>query len=883
VLDDLQWAGAASLRVLSFLVSNVRDRPLLTIGTYRPDELHPDDVEMLGRAGMTLALGGLDEQAVGQLLSLAAGRTVGAAVSSTVRQRAAGNPLFIWELGRLMAASGRFDVAPAAVPPAVNAVLQRRLARLSEATIGHLQVGAIIGKHFSSAMVAEMTGDSCDHALDAAAAAGVIERTSRPGDWSFTHDLIRDVVLESTPNARRVVVHLALARMLSEQARADRSLHAAIARHLEAAGPDHAAEAAAHWRQAADWATTMLADEEAAVALARARALTSPDDPVAIAGLQLAEADARLRTGDLDGARACCLEAAANARRAGRADLLASAALQIAAGVTGWEVPIADDSYVALLEEALAGVGPDSHELRSMLLARLSVAAARPETLTETRARAAEALALARKAGNSRVLAHALAAMCDAYAGPEHAEMRRAHAEAILAAATDAGEPGLALLGRRFLVVANLELGRFVELDREIARFAREAEALRQPLVSWYAPLFRGMRALLRGDIAEADRRLADVWAAAGATRSSNAEMLAATLAIGIAAATGCSPDVDLESITVVDPALWPSYASGLGYLALLKGDIERAAEMLALHAHTDFSIAVDSEQVVTLLGFSRIALATGDLATAARMYRFLLPYPGQWAVDGIAAWCWGPVDLELARLAAAIGERERAAAHLTDAQAEIAAAGARLHELDAARLAAELAEPAGPPIRDENPPLAAPPDAAFRWEGGVWALTWAGRTVRLRDAKGLADLARLLNVPGHEISAADLYGVPVEGPSGVILDDRARAAYRRRIAELDEELADADRRGDHTRSERAATEREALLAELSGALGLRGRSRSFASSSERARKAVSTRIRLAIDRIEAVHPPLARHLRNSVRTGTFCSYEPESPVTWTL
>jgi hypothetical protein len=51
----------------------------------------------------------------------------------------------------------------------------------------------------------------------------------------------------------------------------------------------------------------------------------------------------------------------------------------------------------------------------------------------------------------------------------------------------------------------------------------------------------------------------------------------------------------------------------------------------------------------------------------------------------------------------------------------------------------------------------------------------------------------------------------------------------------------------------------------------------------ERARKAVTERIRTALERIGSAHPALGRHLENSIRTGIFCSYRPEAPVDWKL
>jgi hypothetical protein len=113
------------------------------------------------------------------------------------------------------------------------------------------------------------------------------------------------------------------------------------------------------------------------------------------------------------------------------------------------------------------------------------------------------------------------------------------------------------------------------------------------------------------------------------------------------------------------------------------------------------------------------------------------------------------------------------------------------------------------------------------------------------------------------------------------VLDDRARAAYRQRLHDLDERLADAEADGDDDAVARVTEERDFLVAELTGAYGLGGRPRRAGDPAEKARTTVTSRIRDAIGRVEGVHPDLGRHLRASVRTGTFCSYSPERPVEW--
>jgi hypothetical protein len=173
-----------------------------------------------------------------------------------------------------------------------------------------------------------------------------------------------------------------------------------------------------------------------------------------------------------------------------------------------------------------------------------------------------------------------------------------------------------------------------------------------------------------------------------------------------------------------------------------------------------------------------------------------------------------------------------------------------------------------------------------FRREGETWLVVFNGATARLRHTKGMGDLACLLARDGAEVHVLDLVAegpVVVSGSVGDQLDDTARRQYEARLEEIEEDLADADARADVAASERLHRERDALLAELSAAYGLGGRSRRRGDSAERARSTVTQRTRDAIARIADAHPELGRHLRSSVKTGTFCAYIPESPVSWEL
>ena len=175
--------------------------------------------------------------------------------------------------------------------------------------------------------------------------------------------------------------------------------------------------------------------------------------------------------------------------------------------------------------------------------------------------------------------------------------------------------------------------------------------------------------------------------------------------------------------------------------------------------------------------------------------------------------------------------------------------------------------------------------DGVFRRDGEVWTLAFSGRAVRLRDTKGMRDLAELLARPGRDVAVHELTGAPPASDAGSVeLADRtAIDAYRRRLVELEEERSEAEAMHDPVRAQRAADERDALVDELASATGLGGRTRRVGSDVERMRKAVGNRIRQALGRIEDVHPELGRHLRVSVRTGTFCRYDPDREVRWQL
>jgi predicted ATPase len=185
------------------------------------------------------------------------------------------------------------------------------------------------------------------------------------------------------------------------------------------------------------------------------------------------------------------------------------------------------------------------------------------------------------------------------------------------------------------------------------------------------------------------------------------------------------------------------------------------------------------------------------------------------------------------------------------------------------------VAQPVPAPAADEALP-------SLVERGPVWEAGYRGRVVTVPASKGLADLAVLLASPGREHHCLDLTGAGAqEASTGEVIDAAARRAYETRIRDLQEEVDDAELAHDLARAERAHAELDALVDHLTAAVGHGGRTRRTSGTAERARTAVTQRLRITMRRLADAHPELGRHLRASVSTGLYCSYTPPDDTTW--
>ncbi|WP_155056800.1 ATP-binding protein [Streptomyces blattellae] len=251
VVDDLQWADAASLDLLSHLMTRLPDGTVV-IGALRDRAPAPssDLGRMLAAASRLprhrrIPLGPLVPAEVAELIRRETGRDPGPGVTRLIHTRTAGNPFFVRELSRLLADGDvltKAGAARTAVPATVRDVVRDRMTALGEEDARNLlQIAALIGRTVDLALLARTAGldyETCLNGIESCAGLGLLEPL--PGDpysFGFPHDLVRESVAEDISPPRAARLHLLVADSLEQRA-ADAELVAErLAHHLWSAGP----------------------------------------------------------------------------------------------------------------------------------------------------------------------------------------------------------------------------------------------------------------------------------------------------------------------------------------------------------------------------------------------------------------------------------------------------------------------------------------------------------------------------------------------------------------------------------------------------------------------------------------------------------------------
>src|SRR5215207_1582841 len=667
VLDDLHWADEPSLLLLRFAAKEVGSSGLLILGTYRDVELgrHHPLARVLGdisgsEAGARIPLRGLTVAAVERYIEMTSGGPAPPGLARAVQEQTDGNPFFVGEIVRLLASEGKLTAGGTAaelqIPQGVREVVGRRLDRLSERTNEALRIAAAIGRDFESEVVLRI--------------AEMLVTDLGDRRFSFSHALVRETLYEELSAAKRSALHERIGLAIEEICgdHVDERLGELAHHFLEAAPRGDLAKAVGYARRAGAQDMEQLAYEDAVDVYSRAlevlELMDDPDDRLRCS-LLLALGGAEAKSARVADARQAFERAAESARRLDDTDSLVGAAIGIAMMSDAGRL---DEKLLALLDEALERIGPERTARRAALLGAKSAEIYWVDSdLVESSRLVDEAIEIAREVDAPNTLATALHRKVFIPIGPDATRERLGIAREMLELGEASGDREAILHAHAFLMTAHLELGDVDAADRELESYTRLADELRMPEHSWHAIAHRAMRALLDGDLDEAER-LADESRRAG----ERAEQPLASQFYGIQmtqirSLQGRAGELlpAVRDLAQRFPGI-PAWRTGVISLAARAGETEVARVELQRFAGKDFSaIPRDINWLPAMSLLGEVIALIGDTERAGRVYEQLLPYEGLVVVVGRGASCAGPVDRVLGLLARVLGRDGDAQRHL--------------------------------------------------------------------------------------------------------------------------------------------------------------------------------------------------------------------------
>jgi hypothetical protein len=920
---------------LRVLLLGLRRTPVPAAAPAAPtlDELAGDP------AVAALGVGGLGPVEIGEMLSAVSGGPVDEAATAAVHARSGGNPLFASQLIRLLGPlpaqpPGQAWSPPPAwspLPAGIRAVIEQRLGGLPPACRRLLEAGAVAGHEVDLdvvADVADLGGAPVSEAVgDALAAAVVLALPGRPRAYAFAHPLVRDCLYEALPVVARAELHGRLGD--------------ALGRHHAGALDDHLDVIASHYVAALPVGWAPRAFELCRLAARRAAALGARDECVRLLSLALEAlpamapdvarwcelslelGEAQDRAGRVHDARATFMRVAERAERDGLPRLLARAAVGFG-GRFIWARPTGDAREVPMLERALGALGLDAPELQALVLARRSILRRDLAGAGVILAGCRRAVALARDAGDATAFKQTLGALVFALGCLGGSDETLAAIDELAAIAQATGDLEQTVQATIYRAAASLENGDAAGAEAGMERCEALEQALRQPVHRWLRLFSRAEIAFFRGRLAEAELRSEEarrMGQELGRPESAAIHLVSFYL---IRREQGrCA---EIEEMVRQARAAMPGFSVARclpGHLAAELGREDEARAFLDKHVESGFAELLETSTYRLHVGLlTEMAAWTGHAAAAEvlrpilasitqpylaipgtvvlgptrRAHALLAGVAGDWpeaarllreaaaACRTVGAPCWAlrcELDLARAILVGGSGDAAEGRRLLAAVAAEAEAAGYGGVAASARRLAESTHAP-GPTA--ERP--AAALVASFRREGAHWEITYAGARVTLPDAKGLRYLATLLAREGEELAvmalvAADATadaGDPEAAAAPAPADlARRRAAFERRLEDLNAEIEEAARWNDLERGHRARRERERLASELAQAMGLaRGATAGGGAPAKRMRQSVAKAIKAAIERITREHAALGRHLESTVRTGLYCRYQPD-------
>ncbi len=696
ILDDLHWADQPTLSLLRHVVTADSSMRVMVVGTYRDSDLsrdHPltallaDLHREQGRERIKLT--GLDSDDVLALMEALAGQELddGArALAAEITRETAGNPFFAGELLRHLTESGAIaqhedgswhlvgDLAELGLPQSVREVIGRRVERLGPDARTALSAAAVIGRDFDLQMLLAVLDLSEARLLDlleeAVAASLLMESGGQAGRFTFVHALVEYTLYEDLGATRRALLHRQVAEALEERCGDEPGERLGeLAYHWAEAvvSSDTAAKAMRYVRQAAERALQQLAPDEAVRWYRQALELSDQapgGERSERCELLIGLGEAQRQIGNHE-FRQTLLDAAQLAQELNDTDRLCRAVLANSRGwVTARQFGAVDAERVQALEAA-AGALPDDDPRRAQMLALLAYELHFGGEPARCRALAAEAIEIARAAGDPAALAHTLANATAATWGVDTLQERQRVSDELLELVQHLDDPRLILWTALRRTVVGLQAGERSQVESGLAAMRTLAASVPQPLITYMLLRLESGWALVQGDLQAAEQWAIQAHEVATASGEPDAAgMLDAQLSrvryfqgryaelVEGALRRAGKPD---------SLALWRAAAA----LALIESGRADEARELAL-AEDLQSVRWDETWLIAMFIWAEVCSRLRVLDRAGEFYELLAPLSGQFVAGGSIVS--GSIDSALGQLAATIGRYEQAEEHFAAA-----------------------------------------------------------------------------------------------------------------------------------------------------------------------------------------------------------------------
>jgi len=690
VLEDLHWMDEPSLQLLSFLASHIGPMRLLVVGTYRSEaaaggetlERILAELVSLPHVEPPLTLEGLSPSSVFSLLSAAVGEKSAPEVVDTIYDRTNGNPFFVRELTRQVAAAGGSEASLTEMPATVRQVLARRAGALEAPQRAILEAVAVVGHEAPLSLLAQVTGIRAPQALDILAdlaSANLLELSGGPAPRArFVHSLARQALYEGLHPSRRIQLHGAVAGALEKASSSHEQRTSEIAHHYIEAAPLLGIERALRYvRSAAEEALQRAAAKESVRLLERALELLELDPTVA--SLERCEILLALAASlDADGRRADAVERYAEAAQIARSE---EASLHFAAATLGWTRHIPgyvvvgrwEVDAIAMLEEALDKLGDRDPSLRLELVAALlpklywagDEGAIRADHLSR------DAIEQARSGGSERLLALCLCRRHLLLWHPDGLEERMVLAREAIDLASSNVDPSVALEARFLRIVDLLEVGEVERAFEDVDFYEEMARENHRSSLVLQAQSWRNAWAHARAEISEAEDGIERGLQLARSAKVPTARyvLLVQQAIVDWTRNDLSSLDPALEAVADAHPSLG-SWHALVAWLTTEIGDDARAKTHLeALNKLSTHPVSRSFDGLFVAAARAIAAARLNDAEAARPLYAQLLPYAQRHVVGVFGTVLLGSVSRYLGLLAGTLGYYDKAEHHFEEAR----------------------------------------------------------------------------------------------------------------------------------------------------------------------------------------------------------------------